>query len=628
MRTQREQPFDVKVAEETRAQFGLLRDQIEGRTKPPGPWGWTLGSLVDEIERGLTYLGQEVRGNTDREEELRVETEEARGALFDLAERIAAEIDAKIDLKLEGRDLSDAILDAVRDRWDARGVENVGPLDTMSRERDRLADRVRELEQAQVAPPAAPVPPPAPLIPPPVELPNPVCSVCALTIEGLRVEPGSSWIGKIAHLACMPTTAAATPAAPAPRKSRKRAQPEAAPQAPVSPGQIRVDRQALTEALQIAAKVSPALTSALTMPILACARLSSPALGRLEIHATDIDAHLRIDLPVEGAFQVPRLVETRALLAEVKAAAKTERTIVLTADMAPDRLRVGDIPLPIAPLPPEDYPVWPPFGAAQTRCAIGDTVALQAALAYVMPAASRDVIRRDLGGVYFDEGRLVTTDGHRAHLAALPGACVLDRAAVPTVALGVLDAALDRLKPGLVEFLPAAGSPQAPRRDSDAPALFSWRFGATSAGMHVELVTRFLDSQFPAFENVLREPRQYEHKHTVNARALAEALTDARRVQMRACDNSLITLQFGATGILVATGGPDVSFEVLVPAVPYGLEEGGEDIRVGVNATYLIDALRPATDAGEEVELHYLDGLSPLWLRNGRFSALVMSVRV
>lgn len=192
---------------------------------------------------------------------------------------------------------------------------------------------------------------------------------------------------------------------------------------------MRVPRYEIQSALAILKRAVSPLKSTVTANILAT---SAPG-GRLRLVATDLDVAAMADIVEadgsEGEFESEVLVPADPFYNLVRGARKSSgeaMTIAGTPDQGVE-LEVGGISTSIfADADPGDYPVVPPPGSQEVIESIGAEKGaiprVREALDYVLPAVSDDETRPNICRVLFDfqDDRVVTTDGHRMHLAPLP----------------------------------------------------------------------------------------------------------------------------------------------------------------------------------------------------------------
>jgi DNA polymerase-3 subunit beta len=347
--------------------------------------------------------------------------------------------------------------------------------------------------------------------------------------------------------------------------------------------EVQIAREPFLRGLQLVHNV---VEPRQTLPILANVLLEASG-GEVRIAATDLEVSVRVTVPatVRQAGSVTlaarKLVElVRELPAQpVGLALRDSGWVQVTCGAALFRL-VG---LPADEFPPLAMDVtggWVPVDAARLRTGLGRT-------AYAM---SQDESRSFLNGIYAvlreRELRLVATDGHRLALARLEVEAGAEAAGiVPRKA--VLE---------LGRILGGAEGVELAIRES--------QFFLRSAGL--VLASKLVEGQFPNYEQVL--PKGHPRRIVVAREDLIAAL---RRVSVVADDRTRpvkLTVSAGALRLSAASQELGEAEETLA------VEGQGDELTIGFNARYLLDAIGPM-DA-EQVMVELKDGLSPGVLRS------------
>lgn len=651
---------EIKVAaKRLRERFQALQAQHSGTVPVPKPWGWTLGALADEIARGLDALVQ-TGARIESETEARVDDlEEKNSELEETLDAIRCSIRQMVDdlgVKPRDGDIKDAdpidLLDAIATK-----------ADHALHARENAADRIRDLAlEQEIKLPSGEL-----LLSELIEelraalasrdntvapVPDAGATIAKLeaalrdaertgaehadaTVQAetraaeLRAELERVTARLADALTSPPATISVPAAAPvsAPKKQKrgsKLATTVSTPSEPLAPGALEVDRKALVEILRLASKVSSGKN---TIPVTHNLVLSSPRQGALEIRATDIDTHLSVELPAAGALLNPILVSTQELLTAA-AGAKTS-VLCLTpflpspaevpASSAPARgkLRAGDMVLGLGDA--GEFPAWPETGAtapktgAPVQFTLSDGAAFQRALEHVLLAESTDRSRAGLCGTYFDAGKLIAADGHRMHIALLPGSAVLGPASVPR--LDLLVTMLHRLGPGSVEVAYHQADPV-----NRARFRYSGQPGECKVFARVDLLISLNENQFPDWRQIV--PTSGSSSVIVSGRLLADALKGA--VNVRA---GQVKLLFSDDRIAVKTEDVDSGTEYKKDVPCTG--KVSPDLRVSYNPRYLLDALHYALGSGDDfsVTLQPRREGSPTMLMINDLTGLVMPMR-
>jgi DNA polymerase-3 subunit beta len=258
----------------------------------------------------------------------------------------------------------------------------------------------------------------------------------------------------------------------------------------------------------------------------------------------------------------------------------------------------------------EEYPTLP--GATPKKMIPMQAVVLSQMIDRTMYATCADETRYNLNGVYVevlaDVGklRMVATDGHRL-------ACV-DR----TVAEG-----LDDLPAGLI--IPRKGLAELKKlvdeEDADEVQLgFEGNSGLVRKG-DVTLAMRLIEGEFPNYRQVI--PKESDRRLSMASEPLIKAL---RRVHLLSSQQShAVKLELKEGQLSLSTRNPDLGEAREELDVDYG----GEELEIGFNARYLIDALQAL--GAKEVVLGLQDGVSPAQLRpadDDESLAVVMPMRL
>lgn len=258
----------------------------------------------------------------------------------------------------------------------------------------------------------------------------------------------------------------------------------------------------------------------------------------------------------------------------------------------------------------EEYPTLP--GATPKKMIPIQAVVLSQMIDRTMYATCADETRYNLNGVYVEvladvgKVRMVATDGHRL-------ACV-DRA----VAEG-----LDDLPAGII--IPRKGLAELKRlvdeEDADEIELgFEGNSGLARKG-DVTLAMRLIEGEFPNYRQVI--PKEPGRRLTVPTEPLVKAL---RRVHLLSSQQShAVKVEVKEGHMAISTRNPDLGEAREELDVDYV----GEEMEIGFNARYLIDALQAL--GAKEVALGLQDNLSPVQLRpadDDESLAVVMPMRL
>lgn len=347
--------------------------------------------------------------------------------------------------------------------------------------------------------------------------------------------------------------------------------------------EVQVAREPLLRALQLLQNV---VEPRQTLPILANILIEARDEG-LRLAATDLEVGARVAVPATVVRPGSVTLAARKLLELVRELPSQPIGLALR-ESGWVQLVCGSAAFRLVGLPAEEYPAFDLEGGDSW---IGvDGARLRGALTRTGYAMSQDESRPYLNGLYLvireRQARLVATDGHRLALARLD----VDG-----------DAELSGIVPrkAVLEMGRALGA-----AEEVAIALRESQFALRTPGF--VLTSKLIEGQFPNYEQVL--PKGHPRSLTVEREALMAAL---RRVSVVADDRTRPVRLTAAPGTLrLAAASQELGeAEESLPA-----EFGGEELTIGFNARYLLDAIMPMEGGRVVVELK--DALSPGVLRS------------
>jgi DNA polymerase-3 subunit beta len=343
--------------------------------------------------------------------------------------------------------------------------------------------------------------------------------------------------------------------------------------------QVHVDRDGFLRALQM---VSSIVEPRQTMPILANVLIET-ADNALRLTATDLEVGVRVAVPAQVAMPGAITLSARKLLDITKELPAVPLSMKVQ-DNAWVALRSGSASYKLVGLAPGDFPAVGEGGAPSWITVEGDL--LRDMLAQTTFAISHDESRYALNGVLFAlrdrELRLVATDGHRLALAIrpLPGegpgvSGIVPRKAVQEVARIVGSGETVEIAIGDNQFMVRMPN--------------------------VLLIARLIEGTFPNYEQVV--PKAHPHRLVMARAALSSAL---RRVSVLSEERTRpIKFSLSTGRLKLSAHSPDFGEAEEEMEVDYA----GEDMTIGFNARYVLDALGAQT--GEQVVIEVKDGLSP-----------------
>jgi DNA polymerase-3 subunit beta len=276
--------------------------------------------------------------------------------------------------------------------------------------------------------------------------------------------------------------------------------------------------------------------------------------------------------------------------------ADTGDIIIDSIDAETASVKVDGLTTKLTAIPIDDYPDTTNQHEDWSLVALWDAKTFASALKFVLPAICKDETRPHICCLAFTEdGKAASTDGHRLHLASLPGP-VDQPILIPT------DSAL------LLNRILKDGQVIIARTETHVKI----RSGA------YELTTKLVDAEFPPWEQVV--PANNETTLTVDTKAFAKALkkvgTLSQTKSVRVTVNGVITLSSSDP----EAGEASIEFE------PIESNHSGEDTVFGINVPFLIDAL----GKGKETATISMDGpLDPIRIDIGdTCTGVVMPMRV
>jgi DNA polymerase III subunit beta len=363
--------------------------------------------------------------------------------------------------------------------------------------------------------------------------------------------------------------------------------------------EVHVDRDAFLKGLQMVQNI---VEPRQTMPILANVLLEAEG-ESLRVTATDLEIASRVSIPARVAVAGAITLAARKLTEIVKElpVATLSMKVQENAWVA---LRCGGATYKLVGLSPDDFPRIVP-GEAAAWVAM-EAAILRAMLAQTSFAISHDESRYALNGVLFSlqgkEARLVATDGHRLAMATriLPETTAVGSAIVPRKAIQEVARVLGAGEE--VEFTLADNQ-------------FVLRMP------NFVLTARVIEGQFPNYEQVL--PKGHPRRLTIHRPSLIATL---RRVSVMAEERTRPVKLILLPGSLKITAyNPELGEAEESIDVTYS----GEEITIGFNSRYLLEALAPL-DA-DQIVFELKDGLSPGVVRSFEeegYLCVIMPMRI
>lgn len=355
------------------------------------------------------------------------------------------------------------------------------------------------------------------------------------------------------------------------------------------------DRSALLDAIN---SISGVVASRTPRQQLTCVRLTASKdadAGTLILAATDAEIALRrqvdrVDVQEAGEVLIPA-----DKLRQIVSAQDTDATLTLESDSDACHIRGQDAHFMIMGYPPSEFPAIPSFqSVARDAAAVFAQQAgqLSALIARTIFATARENSRYAINGVLLTRDgktmRLVATDGRRLALstASLAGSAK-DAPAVsciiPTKALVTLQKLAD--------------DPDEPIEIaiSDNQAVFAL---GDAGDPRATLSTNLVEGTFPPFEDVI--PKDQDKKVLFDRDVMASAV---RRAALLTNEESRgVRLAFTAADkqLELSSRTPEMGeAQITVELADFA----GDDIEVGFNPAFIIDALKVIDDPRVTMEL-------------------------
>ncbi len=363
--------------------------------------------------------------------------------------------------------------------------------------------------------------------------------------------------------------------------------------------EVQIDRDAFLEGLQM---VQSIVEPRQTLPILANILLETNG-EYVQLTATDLQVGARVSVPARVIGKGSVTLSARKLLEIVKELSAADLFITLQEN-AWVGLRCGGVAYKLVGLPAEDFPQVEP--AVHSDWISLDGKLLREMLAQTSFAISHDEGRYALNGVLFSvsggELRLVATDGHRLALASrsLPGVNWSGTGIIPRKAVQEVARVLSVGE----EVQVALGENQ-----------FVLRMP------NFLLTARLIEGQFPHYEQVV--PKGHPRQVVASRTALTAAL---RRVSVLSEERTKPVKLFLSPGALkLSAHTPELGEAEEGLQVEYA----GDEVTIGFNSRYLLDALNPIE--ADQIVLELKDSTSPGVLKsieNEGYLCVIMPMRI
>ncbi|MEL7471797.1 MAG: DNA polymerase III subunit beta [Planctomycetota bacterium] len=355
------------------------------------------------------------------------------------------------------------------------------------------------------------------------------------------------------------------------------------------------DRAALLDAINIVSGVVPSRTPRPQLTGLKLTARKSGDVGELLLAGTDGDIALaltlaQIDVKKEGEALVPA-----DKIRQIVGAEDHEPTLTIQTDAETCVITGADATFKVYGFPPNDFPPIPDFNATAQHAKTTltqDAGTLIELIDRTLFATARENSRYAINGVLLNrDGKkleMVATDGRRLALAKanLKDAGEASSCIIPTKALNVLGKLLDEPD----ETVHAA--------ITDNQAVFLIGARDTDGPGRATLSTNLVEGVFPPYEDVI--PKDQDKKVTFDRDVL---FSGVRRAALLTNEES--------RGVRLAFTGEGKQLELTSRAPEMGeanvqldlADYHGDDIEIGFNPTFILDALKVIPDPEVIMEL-------------------------
>ncbi|MFQ5917661.1 MAG: DNA polymerase III subunit beta [Candidatus Binatia bacterium] len=343
--------------------------------------------------------------------------------------------------------------------------------------------------------------------------------------------------------------------------------------------EVQINRDTFLRGLQMVQNI---VEPRQTLPILGNVLLEVGE-NSVSLTTTDLELGARMSVPAEVRARGAITLSARKLVEIVKELPPAQ-LVIQVQEQSRISLRCEGVAYKLATLPAEEFP--PVVVSAMGPDISIDAKVLREMLTQTTFAISHDESRYALNGLLLSfrpgELRLIATDGHRLAMAIrhLPGewdgkSGIVPRKAVQEVArmLGTGD----QVQISLVENQFVLRMP------------------------NFLLTARLIEGQFPNYEQVI--PREQPRRLVLSRTALMAAL---RRVSVLSEERTKpVALQLAAGTLRISASNSELGEAEETLRV----DESGEELTIGFNSRYLLDALSPLET--DQVVFELKDGLSP-----------------
>lgn len=362
------------------------------------------------------------------------------------------------------------------------------------------------------------------------------------------------------------------------------------------------DRGALLEGINL---VSGAVAARTPRPQLQCVKLTatkSGGAGELILSATDAEIALRLSLSKVDVQKAGEALIPADKIRQIVSAEDNEPTLTIETEGDAIHIRGGDAHFKVFGYPTADFPPIPDFagvvagtgGSPKAKAVLTHPAgSLGELVSRTLFATARETSRYAINGVLFkrDGKRLemVATDGRRLALAranlvggekdAKAVQCI-----IPSKGLGMLQKLIqDHEEPVQIAI-------------TDTQILFS--FGTAGSPGRAVLVSNLVEGAFPPYEDVI--PKDQDKKVTFDRDLMSSAVRRAALLTNEESRGVRLAFKGKTKKLELASRAPEMG-EANVSADLAGYD--GDDIEIGFNPAFIVDALKVLSDPQVIMEL-------------------------
>jgi DNA polymerase-3 subunit beta len=363
--------------------------------------------------------------------------------------------------------------------------------------------------------------------------------------------------------------------------------------------EVILDRDAFLKGLQMVQNI---VEPRQTLPILANVLLETEE-GTVRLTATDLEVGARVSVPARVVGKGAVTISARKL-AEIVKELPAAAVSLKVGDNAGVSLRCAGVTYKLVGMPPDDFPAVVP--ASPGAWLSLEAKVLREMLMQTSFAVSHDETRYALNGVLFSlagrDMRLVATDGHRL--------------AVSQRTLGDVGRSVTGIVPrkAVGEILRVLGAGE------------EVQIGITENQFVLQMpnfvmTARLIEGQFPNYEAVI--PKGHPGRLVIGRAAMTSAL---RRVSVMAEErNKPVKVALAPAQLRITASSQDLGEAEEALDIDYA----GEELVIGFNSRYLLDAIGPIEQ--EQIVVEFKDSLSPGVVRSvadDGYCCVIMPMRI